>query len=464
VRPCASSQGSRFAVQCTNTGTLAVDTAFVLVHLPDSLSFVSSGLPLTSQDGQTLRFDLPFLYAGQIFSFLVYVEAACGLQLGETVCVEAEIFPQTLCTPMNPGWNGASIAVEGQCEDDSVRFIIRNVGSGNLLTPLEFIVIEDQIMYNQGLFQLDAGEDTTIVSPTNGSNHVLLADQAPNHPGQDFPVAAVEGCDGAVQTGVVNQFPQNEADPFVAIHCVEVTLAYDPNDKQGFPTGVGSDHLIPRGQALDYLIRFQNTGNDTAFNVVLRDTLFAFLDPMTLRPGAASHPYTAALSTASDGRAVLQFTFPNILLPDSTTNLAASQGFVQFRLAQQPDLPDGSQILNRAGIYFDFNAPVMTNTTLHTIGENTWIELIAPTDDLPGKAAEVRVRIAPNPMTEIAYVFVPGWEHEFLKLSLFDAAGRLVREVEGTGQVGVERGALPAGVYFFRLEGRSMVSGKLVIR
>ncbi|MCB0556652.1 MAG: hypothetical protein KDD02_24110, partial [Phaeodactylibacter sp.] len=64
------------------------------------------------------------------------------------------------------------------------------------------------------------------------------------------------------------------------------------NDKQGFPRGYGDEHYIYPGTDLEYLVRFQNTGNDTAFLVVIRDTLSEFLDIATVRPGAASHPYT----------------------------------------------------------------------------------------------------------------------------------------------------------------------------
>jgi len=60
---------------------------------------------------------------------------------------------------------------------------------------------------------------------------------------------------------------------------------------------------------------------------------------------------------------VLKFNFPNIHLPDSNTNEPASHGYVQFKIKAKDSLTLGNAIENTANIYFDFNAPVITNTT-----------------------------------------------------------------------------------------------------
>ncbi|PIX33224.1 MAG: T9SS C-terminal target domain-containing protein, partial [Bacteroidetes bacterium CG_4_8_14_3_um_filter_31_14] len=64
-----------------------------------------------------------------------------------------------------------------------------------------------------------------------------------------------------------------------------------PNDKTGYPTGVTTEHYIMPNQQLQYVIRFQNTGTDTAFTVVVRDTLNMNLDIFSVVPGVASHSY-----------------------------------------------------------------------------------------------------------------------------------------------------------------------------
>ena len=58
------------------------------------------------------------------------------------------------------------------------------------------------------------------------------------------------------------------------------------------------------------------------------------------------------------------------MLPDSNVNEPASHGFIKFRIQQKASNPTGARIENTAAIYFDYNAPVLTNTTWHTIGND----------------------------------------------------------------------------------------------
>ncbi len=141
--------------------------------------------------------------------------------------------------------------------------------------------------------------------------------------------------------------------------CRTVTNSYDPNDKIANARDTAKCWLTPLDR-LEYTIRFQNTGNDTAYRVVILDTLSHHLNPATVRPGPATHPYQFKVL----GPNVLMFVFENINLPDSTTNLAESQGHVQFSIHPDPDTPLGTDIPNRAAIYFDSNEPIITNETI----------------------------------------------------------------------------------------------------
>ena len=142
-----------------------------------------------------------------------------------------------------------------------------------------------------------------------------------------------------------------------------LACAYDPNDKQVFPPGSDSLNFIAKDQELEYLIRFQNTGTDTAFHVILVDELSELLDLATFRPIASSHPMSVNL----DGNGVLELSFLNILLPDSGANYTKSQGFAKFSISPKEGLDPFTEILNTAGIYFDFNPPIITNTVRSTI-------------------------------------------------------------------------------------------------
>jgi uncharacterized repeat protein (TIGR01451 family) len=140
-----------------------------------------------------------------------------------------------------------------------------------------------------------------------------------------------------------------------------VTGAYDPNDKLAYSSlGSTSTWLLDEDEWIDYTIRFQNTGTDTAFNVVITDTLPANLDPSSIIVGPASHSFSWQLRDVS----TLKFIFPNILLPDSNVNEPRSHGFVSFRIRPHEGLTVGEDINNIANIYFDFNPAVITEPSV----------------------------------------------------------------------------------------------------
>lgn len=91
---------------------------------------------------------------------------------------------------------------------------------------------------------------------------------------------------------------------------------------------------------------------------------------------------------------VLKFRFPDIMLPDSDISEPASHGFIQFSVSQKADNPLGTVIENTAGIYFDFNEPVITNTVKHEVGENF---IVINEVKTPIKSITPSIAISPNP-------------------------------------------------------------------
>jgi hypothetical protein len=144
-----------------------------------------------------------------------------------------------------------------------------------------------------------------------------------------------------------------------------ITCSYDPNDKIAIPEGTGILGAIPpETSELYYTIRFQNTGNDTAYTVTIADQLSAYLEFASLQVLGSSHGISS-LSVTSGGLA--EFKFENIMLPDSGANEAASHGHVHFSVELHPDLPLGTTIVNNAAIYFDLNPPIITELVTNTL-------------------------------------------------------------------------------------------------
>jgi uncharacterized repeat protein (TIGR01451 family) len=141
-----------------------------------------------------------------------------------------------------------------------------------------------------------------------------------------------------------------------------VSGSYDPNDKTATTSSQQSDVLyyIDEDEWIDYTIRFQNTGTAEAFFVTVTDTLPEELDMTMFQMALASHAHTY---TFKPGR-VVEWFFDDIMLPDSTTDLAGSQGFVKFRIKPVQPLLAGTVIENTANIYFDYNDPVITEPSV----------------------------------------------------------------------------------------------------
>ncbi|HOZ41889.1 MAG TPA: SprB repeat-containing protein [Flavobacteriales bacterium] len=194
-----------------------------------------------------------------------------------------------------------------------------------------------------------------------------------------------------------------------------ITGSYDPNDKRGVASTSRSDDqfFIGADEWIDYTVRFQNTGTDTAFTVVIRDVIEEDLDIESLQMLAASHAFTPSIG---DGRELV-FTFSDILLPDSTTDLLGSQGFVAFRLKPHTGLLPGDVIENTASIFFDFNEAIITNTTEHAAEFSTEVRTTDPGE----------ISLSPVPTADRLVITTNTPIHKFF---VHTADGRIV--LEGT--------------------------------
>lgn len=225
-----------------------------------------------------------------------------------------------------------------------------------------------------------------------------------------------------------------------AVHTVTVTGSFDPNDKL-VQTTSGSEglYLIDADDHLTYTIRFQNTGTDTAFFVVVVDTLASELDPATFEPVASSHPYALDL----EGHGILRFMFANILLPDSNVNEAASHGFVSFRIRPvQPVLP-GTQLTNTAHIFFDYNPAVVTEPSVLTAEFSTEV-------DHGSTGSPRQITVAPNPANDQLSISAPA---SIARVRVLSADGREVLQRSArSSKADLDVSGLPGGSYYIIAE------------
>ena len=229
------------------------------------------------------------------------------------------------------------------------------------------------------------------------------------------------------------------------VYCYNVVNSHDPNVKEVYPIMVDPGFH----DWLTYTIHFQNTGNAPAFNIMLKDTLDSELDLNTFQVTDYSHTNTTNLN----GR-ILTVNFQNIQLPDSSSDPEGSIGFIQYRLKPKSTWARPHQIKNTAYIYFDFNSPIVTNTTYNSI------------KDITTGLTEEKENIAsvyPNPTNGLFTIELSTKEKQ--SMQLFDMAGNVVlAQTIENGKANIDANHLAAGIYNISIKGNaSVINQKLVI-
>jgi len=451
-------------VEYCNTGNLVATDVSVSLDFDQELTPLSSSIVWDSpQNGDNYEFTIGDLEPGECGEFTVEVQVGLNVEISQALCVEGIILPIYECTNgIDSEWDKSSVMVTGICSEDSLAcFTILNTGDngdGNMQGTSEYRIYENNVLVSVGTFQLDGQESIEICWPAYGNTIRLEADQRPFHPGNSNPNEVIEGCGvnsvGSFTTGNALDMPLDDDDLFVAIDCHEVIFSYDPNDKTPSPKGVDEQGYIGNSDELEYRIRFQNTGNDTAFTIVVIDTLSQFLNPATVVSGVSSHDYTFDMY----GAGILKWTFNNIMLPDSNVNEVGSHGFVKFTIKQDPNNLIGDEITNKVGIYFDYNEAVMTNTTLNTIYEIDVVSTPSVYDE------KYDVTVFPNPFFNAVNFNVSGLDAPF-QLTVYDMAGHVVKVLNSTAaELILNRDNLESGIYFYTLTSneKMVANGKVV--
>ncbi len=388
-RPCSN---STISVTCFNEGSEIENNPVVNLRLPPELINITTLLPFTILPDNTYQFSLPPLQTASHSSFTISADVICdpaALQ-NATLCIDADISPVNFCS-FEPDslWDGSYIRVFSSCENDSSCFTIYNISdtSSNMDSPSNWRLYADNVLVQQGSFQLLAGEDTTLCFISDGKTLRLEAEQTNLFPVTGIPKANIERC-GPLLSGqsyslnyILQSAPDNSV-PYHYTHCSVVRNSLDPNEKLVTPIGIGPDHITEPDERFTYRINFQNTGNDTAHFVKIVDQLNNSFDLSTIQLLSSSHPYNFSLI---DHELIWQF--DPILVPDSNTDEANSHGFVEFSIELVSSVSQGQQVTNSAQVFFDNNSPVVTNITRNLIctPEIATINIFPVTDFCSGR-------------------------------------------------------------------------------
>ncbi len=236
------------------------------------------------------------------------------------------------------------------------------------------------------------------------------------------------------------------------VECRENTGSYDPNDKTAFVNGIQNAEQVKAGQKLEYLVRFQNTGTDTAFTVVIKDPISSNLDVSSIVMGASSHRYTWEVKEN-----VLIVRFDNIMLPDSNKSERNSHGFIKFRINPKANITHKNLINNTAAIYFDYNEPVLTNEVV--LNKKT-----IKTKDF--SLEDKSFLLYPNPANELLHLqWTSAVTVAFSSVSIYSLEGKLLMtKFFDTLQTDLQISTLPKGLYLVKLQNGQVIKMKKFVK
>lgn len=223
-----------------------------------------------------------------------------------------------------------------------------------------------------------------------------------------------------------------------------VVESYDPNHKTASPEGVGiNGSTDPETEWIEYTIEFQNLGTAPANFINVIDTIDNDFQFTSIEMIAATHQYEMELISPN----IVQWHFENINLPDSASDPLGSIGHIIFRLKIKEDAVTGTELTNTAAIYFDYNQPVITNTTLNTLEE-------LPEVGIKEELINGMFSIYPNPVGDELTIELLNPQNKSCKAALFNLNGMQLRTFQinsGKNTIQVSTKELNPGMYFIRI-------------
>ncbi len=262
-----------------------------------------------------------------------------------------------------------------------------------------------------------------------------------SEPGQEHCISA---------TAKTRSFNCEDIETKVAyVECQKNIDDYNSNDKNIFVNGNCNQSYIGHGDKIEYLIRFQNTGKDTAITVRIEDPITKKFNISSLKPVAASHDYTWSVNNG-----MLVVIFEDIQLVDSFKNEPASHGFIKFEIQLDSLTLRGDDVKNLAGIFFDFNDPIITDEVMTIIGQPL------KTKDHSFES----ITAFPNPANGLVYISGDALSDKPQDLMIYNIHGKLILSQKiSYYSNSIDISKVAPGTYLLMMKsGEKVFRGKLV--
>ena len=213
-----------------------------------------------------------------------------------------------------------------------------------------------------------------------------------------------------------------------------VVGSYDPNDI----TCLQGDTVSPSeiGNFLHYIINFENTGTYYAENVVVQDIIDTTqYDISSLQILNASHNMDARINGN-----VVEFVFQNINLAAVAGNPpVGGHGNVLFKIKSKSNLVTGDQVIKKASIFFDYNAPIITNdaeTTYTSLNNGEFNQ-------------DASLSFFPNPTSSVLNITS---DNTIESIELYDIQGRILeKSFQNSNTVTLDISNRQSGIYFLKI-------------
>lgn len=400
----------------------------ILIHSENSGEYAMSGVTGSfnidfsgEEDQLTVEVNSPDLTAiPENITLNSFNEILIGIQVNGTIAdlgVDA-----VLLSPFRPGFSTSIYAIVSN---------LGNVAQGGELTLT--------------LPQLTTFTSSSLQPSNQTSNSVTwtISEIAPFETRLIFiellnDVSAVLGNNATFNLNLISASSDEHLENNALSNSSVIVGSYDPNDKACSRGESLTPTQLNENNEFEYLIRFQNTGTYYAENIVIQDTLSSYFDLATMRIIATSDTMNVTFGENN----LVNFNFPLIFLPDSTTNEPESHGFVKYAIRTKPNLELGTVLRNTAYIYFDFNEPIITNTTETIYDLQIGLEM----------QAEQGIFVYPNPTN--ATIKLIGYSDQTITVSLSDLSGKIV-SMKNCVNGELDLSELNAGIYLGVIQGNS---------